>query len=99
MHFVLNNCIAVCVSVVLAASAKQLMDTPTEHEEAKLQRQWALFDPTTVFTVRKNSDPKWDEYPELTLEGSVGYPVRRAPYSQSSFLAGFNPITMIIQWH
>lgn len=63
------------IAVALAASAIQLMDTKEQIEKAKLQRQWALFEPNTIFTVKKNRDPKLDEYPELTLEGSVGYPV------------------------
>lgn len=44
-------------------------------EKAKLQRQWALFEPNSIFTVRKNRDPQMDEFPVLTLEGSVGSPV------------------------
>ena len=62
-------------AVALAASAIQLMDSKEQLEKAKLQRQWALFEPNTILTVKKNRDPKLDEYPELTLEGSVGYPV------------------------
>ncbi|KAG0630927.1 hypothetical protein M758_1G214600 [Ceratodon purpureus] len=61
--------------IALAASAIQLMDSKEQLEKAKLQRQWALFEPNTILTVKKNRDPKLDEYPELTLEGSVGYPV------------------------
>ena len=51
------------------------MDSKEQIEKAKLQRQWALFEPNTILTVKKNRDPKLDEFPELTLEGSVGYPV------------------------
>lgn len=51
------------------------MDTKEQIEKVKLQRQWALFEPNTILTVKKNRDPKLEEYPELKLEGSVGYPV------------------------
>jgi len=63
------------VAVTLAASAIQLMDTKEQIEKAKLQRQWALFEPNTILTVKKNRDPQLDEFPVLTLEGNVGSPV------------------------
>ncbi|KAG0620699.1 hypothetical protein M758_4G236500 [Ceratodon purpureus] len=62
-------------NVALAASAIQLMDTKDQLENAHLQRQWALFEPNTIFTVKKNRDPQMDEYPELTVEGTVGCPI------------------------
>lgn len=61
--------------IVRAASATQLMNAKQQLENATLQRQWALFEPNTVFTVRKNRDPEMDEYPELTIAGGVGYPI------------------------
>lgn len=51
------------------------MDTKDHIANATLQRQWALFEPNTIFTVKKNRDPEMDEYPELTIAGSVGHPV------------------------
>lgn len=63
------------IAVVRAASATQLMNAKQQLENATLQRQWALFEPNTVFTVRKNRDPEMDEYPELTIAGGVGYPI------------------------
>lgn len=51
------------------------MDTKDQLESANLQRQWALFEPNTIFTVKKNHDPQMDEYPELTVEGTIGCPV------------------------
>ena len=67
--------VIILLAVARAASAIQLMDTKKQIENATLQRQWALFEPSTIFTVRKNRDPEMDEYPELTVAGSVGYPV------------------------
>lgn len=63
------------IAVALAASAVQMMDTKELLDNANLQRQWTLFEPNTIFTVKKNRDPQMDEYPELTLEGAVGCPV------------------------
>lgn len=63
------------LAVTLAASAIQLLDSKEQIEKAKLQRQWALFEPNTILTVKKNRDPQLDEFPVLTLEGSVGSPI------------------------
>lgn len=65
----------ICVAVSHAASAIQLMHPKEQLQSATLQRQWALFEQSTVFTVKKNPDPEMDEYPELTVSGKVGYPV------------------------
>lgn len=61
--------------IKLAASAIQLMDTKEQLEKVQLQRQWALFEPNTILTVKKNRNPELEEFPVLTLEGSVGSPV------------------------